>query len=532
MQYRVKDADGKVHVIDGPDDATPSEIEAAAAQVIPKVKAEPRHVLQDLYAMRENIIPSAKRLATGLAGAVMHPVDTVTNALDLGAGGLRNIMPFAVRSAVDSVDTPENQQAGVRASAIADQFGGMMTDRYGGIDKIKKTMIADPVGVAADVSSVLGLGGGVAKAAGMGTVSRDMAAASGMINPLSLATPVVKGAATLTTKALKHAAGFTTGTGAEAFGEAAKAGFKGDKTFWPNFTGDVPVTDVLQQAKQGLANMGREKSAEYRLNMARVTKDATVLKFDGIDKAVSDASGMVSFKGQVKYPKAAQAVQQMADKVAEWKALDPAQFHTPEGLDALKQSLGGILEGLDFNEKTARLAAGKIYNATKNEIVKQAPIYADTMKAYSTATEQISEIERALSLGTRASNDTAMRKLQSLMRNNVQTNYGNRLDLARTLQDEGGVNLLPALSGQALNSWEPRSLAGKLGGGATLGVAAFAQQPWALAALPAQSPKAMGGLAYGGGRLAGLLDRQNYITGPGLKVAGVTAAQLEGLLGQ
>ena len=125
-----------------------------------------------------------------------------------------------------------------------------------------------------------------------------------------------------------------------------------------------------------------------------------------------------------------------------------------------------------------------------------------------------------------------MRKLQSLMRNNVQTNYGNRLDLARKLEGEGGVSLLPALAGQALNSWEPRSLAGRLGGGATLGVAAFAQNPWALAALPAQSPKAMGGLAYGGGRVAGLLDRQNYINGPGLKLAGVTAAQLEVLLGQ
>jgi len=487
-----------------------------------------------------NIIPSAQRFGGALVNAMRHPIDTITGAMDLGAGGLRNMMPAALRSAVDSVDTPESQLAGIRASAVADQFGGAMKERYGGAANIKQTLITDPVGAVSDASAVLGIGGGALKAASLGkpgiaaTLGADMSAASQILNPLSVVAPVVKGAGVVAGKGLKHAAGFLTGTGAEAFGEAAKAGFKGDKTFWPNFTGEVPMTDVLQQAKLGLANMGRDKSLEYRTNMARVTKDATVLKFDGIDKAISDAAGMVTYKGQVKNATAANSVQKMADMVAEWKALKPADFHTPEGLDALKQKLGGVLESIPFEEKTARLAAGKVYNAAKNEIVKQAPIYADTMKAYSSATEQISEIERALSLGTRASADTAMRKLQSLMRNNVQTNYGNRLDLARKLEGEGGVSLMPALAGQALNSWEPRSLAGRLGGGATLGVAALSSNPWALAALPAQSPKVMGGLAYGGGRLGGLLGQQNYITGPGLNVSGVTAAQLEarGLLGQ
>ena len=37
--------------------------------------------------------------------------------------------------------------------------------------------------------------------------------------------------------------------------------------------------------------------------------------------------------------------------------------------------------------------------------------------------EAIKEIEKALSLNNRASADTAMRKLQSLTRNNVYTNY-------------------------------------------------------------------------------------------------------------
>ena len=488
-----------------------------------------------------NIIPSAKRFAGGLISAATHPIDTASNAFDLAAGGLRNLMPAGVRRAVDSVDTPESQRAGQRASGLADQFGGMMKDRYGGAENIKRTMVTDPVGAAADLSSVLGLGGGVMKAAGglsptsmpgrfAARAGADMAEASNIINPLSLAAPVVKAAAPLVGGAAKHAAGFLTGTGAEAFGQAAKAGFKGEKTFWPNFTGKAAMTDVLDDAKLGLARMGQQKSAEYRANMAGVKSDQTVLSFDGIDKAIKDAAAISSFRGQVTNAKAADSVRAMAEKVAEWKGLDPARFHTPEGMDALKRSLNGILEGIGFEEKTARLAAGKIYSATKDEIVRQAPVYADTMKAYTKASETISEIERALSLGTRASQDTAMRKLQSLMRNNVQTNYGNRLKLADTLQSEGGVNLLPALAGQALNSWEPRSLAGRLGGGATLGAAALLQNPYALLALPAQSPKVMGGLAYGGGRMTGLLGSGGIPQG--MKLGAVTAAQLEGARNQ
>jgi len=67
------------------------------------------------------------------------------------------------------------------------------------------------------------------------------------------------------------------------------------------------------------------------------------------------------------------------------------------------------------------------------------------MREYSVASEQIREIERALSLGKGASVDTAMRKLQSLMRNNVQTNYGSRTKLAQQLETAGGQEFMPEI---------------------------------------------------------------------------------------
>jgi hypothetical protein len=191
----------------------------------------------------------------------------------------------------------------------------------------------------------------------------------------------------------------------------------------------------------------------------------------------------------------------MRNVVAEWRRLDPAEFHTPEGLDALKQRLGGIIESIPMTDRTARLAAGQVYNATKDTINAQAPTYARVMKDYTAAASEIDEIERALSLGKKASADTSMRKLQSLMRNNVQTNYGNRLTLAEKLATKGGEDVMPSLAGQASNSWTPRSLASQAGASAA-GLGVFFN-PWTLAALPLQSPRLVGEATYGLGRAIG-----------------------------
>ena len=317
--------------------------------------------------------------------------------------------------------------------------------------------------------------------------------------------------------ALTHGLGMSTGAGAEPISQAFQAGINGNTAFLDNMRGKVPVTDVLDQAKQGLANMRAAKSAAYRSGMVPIQNDQTVLGFNGIDNALQDAQNTTMFKGQVKNEAAANAVQKMSDMVNTWKTLDPAQFHTPEGLDALKQQLGGVLESIPYSERTARMAAGKVYSSVKSEISNQAPVYSDLMKSYEEASDQISEIERGLSLPVKASADTGMRKLQSLMRNNVQTNYGNRLDLANQLQNTGNVDLLSSIAGQALSSVTPRGLAGHLGsGGAVIGALAL-HEPMMLASLPFQSPRTVGELAYAMGRARGLAGNATGRAGTALQ---------------
>jgi hypothetical protein len=300
---------------------------------------------------------------------------------------------------------------------------------------------------------------------------------------------------------VQNVLGLAAGVGKEPIKQAFQAGIERNPAFLENMRGNVPITDVLDTAKQGLSAMRSVKSEAYRSGMIPIKNDKAVLSLDGISSAIDDAMGMVSFKGQVKNESAANAIQKMRAVVDDWKGLDPAVFHTPEGLDALKQKLGGILESIPYQEKTALTAANKVYTAAKASITDQAPEYAKVMKDYSVASDQIKEIERALSLGDRASKDTAMRKLQSLMRNNVQTNYGERLNLANALENQGNVDLMPALAGQALNSWTPRSLSGQIGGGATVIGSMMTGNPLPLAALPFQSPRMIGNVAYGLGTL-------------------------------
>jgi len=203
-------------------------------------------------------------------------------------------------------------------------------------------------------------------------------------------------------------------------------------------------------------------------------------------------------------------ISEVADIINEWK-LDPAR-HNVEGLDALKRRIGAVYP--DSPKMTqAQRVIDTMYNAVKGTIEKQAPKYSETMRGYSNMTDQIREIEKSLSLGNKATADTAMRKLQSLMRNNVSTNYGGRVESAKQLEKFGAGDLMPSLSGQALSELAPRGIAraGNIGGF----MAAGAVNPLSLAALPIASPRLMGEAAYGAGvgtrginALAELLNQQ------------------------
>lgn len=454
----------------------------------------------------KSFVPSTASMIGDIVNAISSPVKTLSGVSDLLQSGLSNVIPA-------SMQDPRAKPAIERGTQASAAIGDFYKQRYGTEEGFKQALAKDPAGVMADLSTVLT--GGSLAAAKAPQVAGTLSKAATMVDPLVLAAKGAGKAIDVTGGLTKQALGLTTGVGGEAIGQAYQAGKAGGEAataFKENLTGKVEPTAVLEAAKQNVAELGRQRQAAYRSNMANIKGDKSILNFDGIDKELADAQAKVSFKGKVTKEAAAQKLSDVEAKIAEWKSLDPAEFHTPEGLDALKQSIGETLESIPFESTQQRMVVGDVYNAVKNEIVKQAPTYAKTMKAYSEASDQIKEIEKALSLGKKASVDTAMRKLQSLMRNNVQTNYGQRLDLARQLEQAGGRQLMPALAGQALSEMTPRGLQRATSVPTSLGAFTVGGLPAAVGYGAISSPRLMGGAAYGAGSTArGLLELQNRL---------------------
>lgn len=488
--YRIE---GQVYEAASPDEAYAKHEKAKAAK--PAASATPKREdslgTGQMFAQAlANFPGSAYELGKSTFEAVTSPIETGKNIAELGSSVLGKM---GVTNA-----SPE----------MADRVGQFYKNRYGSVENAKRTFANDPAGFLADAATILTGAGGALRAvpqAGVKSAGKMVQKAADVVDPLTVATKGVKGVGKGTAAVL----GFTTGTGTRAVEEAAKAGYRGGEqgeAFASQMRGAAPIADVVESIKPAIAALRQDRSAAYRQGMANVAKDKTVLKFDDIDKAIGNARQTGMYKGQVIDKSAAEAWQKINDQINEWKGLDPVEFHTPEGLDALKKSIQDIRESYPYGSP-ARLAADKAYNAVRGEITKQAPEYSRVMKDYETASDLLSEIESTLSQNPRASIDTQVRKLQSILRNNANTNYGRRAELGEMLAERGATNLFPQLAGQAMSSWTPRGLSGALSGAGAIysTIPAIAQgiTPTGALQIASTSPRIVGEAAYAAGKTVG-----------------------------
>ena len=465
-----------------------------------------------------NLPKSAVKYGSDIIHAITNPVSTLGNLLDVGAGALQNALPKPVVDFVNKFET--DPQAAQRAVQAANAVGGEYAKNYGTIEGFKRHLAADPVAVMGDVSALFTGGGSVAtKVPGMiGRAGETVANVGRAIEPLNLATTTVSNTAKLAEMLGSPTLGLTTGAGAEAIREAAKAGAAGGskaEAFLEQMRGNAPIENVVNTAKDAVSELYKNRSESYVQGMGGVTGNKAVLDFAPIDAAITKAENIGSFHGIPIRENAADTLAAIAKKVQEFKAGDPAIFRTVEGFDKLKQAISDIQQAQPYGTP-ARKVADEMYNAVKNEIVKQAPDYAKVMGDYESASALLKDIQGTLSLNKNANVDTSIRKLQSIMRNNANTNYGRRVDLARELEATGvpgAETLFPQIAGQMLSSKTPRGIQGGVlpaaAGGAAL-TAAFTNPaaliPIAGGAL-ASSPRLVGEAAYYAGKAGGAAQK-------------------------
>jgi hypothetical protein len=468
-----------------------------------------------------NIQPTPRPLESAMAAFTKSMVDVPIGAAQLATGG--NVGGQAAQSYAQQA---KPYQEANPMSYLGGQVAGAVAPAAG----IAKTIGMIP-SFAKAAPLAQNIGGAMVQGALMpeeqGKTGLEFYGKKAQEAPVNALLGTIPSAITTGSKALagglRRGLGMTTGAGEEAIGQAFQAGKTGNQTFLQNLKGEVPTAEVLDQAKQALSNIRANRMAGYKEGIKSTMPNQEIivgqalptpmkrLNFgpitDKLDETIQSLKVETPTTSKFKIGKEELSkVKELESIVGEWKK--DATLHTAEGLDALKQRLDALYPESPM-QRQAQRAITSVRNTVKDTIVSQDKNYAKTMKAYEESLTMEREIERALSLGDRASADTAIRKLQSLTRNNANTSFAYRKELADALKTQGGADLMPALSGQALSSWTPRGLAGQgtaLGIGAT---GALTVNPGAAALLPLTSPRTVGLGAYGMGKMAGKMPTAN-----------------------
>lgn len=301
-------------------------------------------------------------------------------------------------------------------------------------------------------------------------------------------------------KGAKNLLGLYTGTSADSVGQAYDAGKRGSKVFLNNMRGKEKVENVLDDVQEGMKQLKGEAQRQYNAVKPGVFGDKTRLDPKPIKTAFNEVKDSLLEGGQ-KYQTGGttdKTLRKIGRAVDEFVLDQPN--HNAKGFDAFKQRIGDILDDTPYEAKNARRVVGAVYNATKNTIGKQAPKYYELTSKYSEAMDDIADLQKAFSLkGGNTNVDTALRKIQSVMRNNVNTNYGKRLELLDKLYNSQEIK--DKVAGQFMKDVLPKGMARTVAGGIG-GAGALTLNPATIPVLAASSPRLVGETAYKAGQLA------------------------------
>jgi hypothetical protein len=430
-------------------------------------------------------IPSAIVQQVGYAAT--RPFTTPARATELSqsmAEPLRN--PVGRLTGVEQ--TPEYQQeAGTRLM----NFIGQNVNK--GAEWIaKKTGLP-----ASDVSNMLGT---------LSVGAPELIKGAKQLNALAPVEAVTNALAQAKEKASANVSGAAanltgslTGKPGAAFSEAYKAGKTGETSFLENLRGNATPDELLATVKEGVDKIRLDNSAAYQNAKTGWAADKTPLDFNRIDKAYNDIKDSYTVNGKSKIGSAEQKiVDEIGTVLDEWRS-DPTA-RTALDLDALKQRIDAIYPESPKHTQAQR-AVTDVRNAVKDAIVQQAPDYAQAMKNYDTQMTLLRDVTKALGTSDKVAKETAISKIMTTLKSTPSAEF--RRQLVDVLQQQGGVDVLPAVAGQELGQFIPTSGVGRAVAGGGLTAAYYLHHPELAAILPLTSPRLMGEAFYKMGQTAG-----------------------------
>jgi hypothetical protein len=283
----------------------------------------------------DNLQNSASNFVGNVASAVTSPVQTVGSIYDVVNGYLDKIPGVKAN----------NLESAMKQQQMADAMTKHFKDRYGSVENIKKTAYEDPIGFAADLSSVLAPLSGVVGAAG------EAADVAGLAR---------------TASALRTAAKVGT-TGAEVTNplNAAKLPLKGAATV-AKVVGATPetVAAISNPVSTGAVNLAKRMYASSLNPVGATARDVSKLAETGLSEGVGPANEAKLWRRIMGH---ADTVRGMVDEgAAQGLTLDPSDTRANVAAKLLPDAASGGEPGTSFGvQATPAADTSRVENALK-----------------------------------------------------------------------------------------------------------------------------------------------------------------------
>lgn len=441
---------------------------------------------------------SGAAAAKGFVEPFLHPIQTYETGKQV-VGGLAS-------KAAGALGMPQEPEAKAQNEAAVNAIRDFYVNRYGSEEGVKRALAEDPVGVMADLSTVLGGGGGaLARAPGIiGRTGEAIGAAGRAVSPINVAaraaTPIVSAAQ----KAATYPLAIKTGVSPETMRTAFTAGQEGSQPFWAQLTGRAEPSEIVDAAHEATNALKERRRNDYLSSKAGWAASQKQLDYTPINQALANAEKDVMHGSLVYRPEAKKMLDELKNKIEDWQTTPNTlgvNYHNIEGVDKLKQLVGDIRSTAKPGTPEEALGT-RIYNSIKNTLVSHDPNYQSAMGQYSDASDMLNQLKTTLSINPKASVDTTLRKLL-LAQKQVDGSKGSLLNELKEVNPEIG-NMI---SGHLLNPPLPVGLRGNIGAALSLsphiaaGAAGSVDPVTAALNLAASSPRAMGALSYGAGKM-------------------------------
>ena len=296
-------------------------------------------------------------------------------------------------------------------------------------------------------------------------------------------------------KVIGEGLGVSTGTGYGAIKEgfnAALAGGKRAEDFQIALRGSTTPEQIVQEAKDSLGKIIQDKRNSYQTQLAEIAKDTTELDISPINNEVKSQlnkfgiknnNGVLDFsQSTLRFNKSAQTdIQTIVDEMRGFGSRSGDR--TAVGVDSLKRAF----QDLYSPSGEARAFVEGVRKATR-KVLDNVPGYNELTSSYQSKNGLIEDIHKALSLGDKASTDTAFRKITTALRTNNEV----RKELIAELDKASGGFLSSKVAGQQLGELLPRGIVKAVGGVGAAGAIAAGSLPPVLKAALFTSPRLVG----------------------------------------